>query len=88
MLFSSKRPHEPTPILIRKDTSELVRVLGHGLMIWGAVNQLFTNSRMLMERSGKRIGCRLWALKHRASRARAGCRRQVGVRRQLGVAVG
>ncbi|CAK9063254.1 unnamed protein product [Durusdinium trenchii] len=44
---------------VGKDTSELVRVLGHGLMIWGAVNQLFTNSRMLMERSGKRIGCRL-----------------------------
>lgn len=50
-LFSGKH--------VGKSNKDLLRILGHGLMIWGTVNQLFRNGQMLMENSGKRIGCRL-----------------------------
>ena len=50
------------PQLPRKSNKDLLRILGHGLMIWGTVNQLFRNGQMLMENSGKRIGCRPWAI--------------------------
>ena len=50
--------YEESPPWPRKSNKDLLRILGHGLLIWGTVNQLFVNGQMLMESSGKRIGCR------------------------------
>jgi len=44
---------------VGKSNRELIQVVGHGLLLWGAHHNLYTNSHLLMKTSGKRIGCRL-----------------------------